>query len=1163
MTSDKRLTLALDHDRDIDPNVLQSRASSPDASSWVSASAGSGKTKVLTERMLRLLLPDKNGVIRTQANKILALTFTKAGASEMAVRIQNKLSEWVIADDDDLKNALEKLLLRPPNQKDLNAARRLFAEVTDTPGGLKIMTINSFCQSVLSRFPLEAGISPQFVALEDDESSRYLKRAYQNMTKQVLSDKSSPLAQAIHSFSEMMNEDQLDNILQTLCNERYQIEQLFNKYFDADGIHTNLCTSLGIDPMLSIDQAFFDFCALTTEQESLLYQACKALANGTEKSDQPMGIALQSWLENDIKARIKNYPAYRLLFFTTQDKIRSKLCTAGVTKLDPDVPDILLAEANLIVDFDDKLKSIKCAAATRDLFIIAQHLLDEYQLIKEKNNALDFDDQILKTLKLLKGQSMNMAQEDVAPWVRFKLDQGIDHILVDEAQDTNPEQWEIIQLLTYDFFDGENAADNDRTIFVVGDEKQSIFSFRRASPEKFNILRRWFQEKINHAKKIFDPVDINISFRSVSCVLDLVDKVFQNDAMRNGLGENILPHKAFRTGQPGLVELWPLFKTEEKEPIHPWDPPITVQDTQSGAVMHANHIAQTIKGWLDAKEPLESHDRPIEAGDIMILVRARNAFVGQLVKALKTNCIPVSGVDRMTINDELSVQDLLSAAQFALLPDDDLNLACLLKSPFIGWDDDILFDYAYERQSTLWQSLRDKCHDKPLLEWLNNLIAQSGQKSPYSFFNTILQRACPLKNKSGLKALQYRLGQECLDPVNEFLNLALHYELDNAPSLQGFVHSQQSDKTVIKREMEEAGKAVRIMTVHGAKGLQAPIVILPDTIRVSSSIITDKIIWPDRSKYDLPFFIPRINDAPSYCLKAIETVKLRAEEEYKRLLYVALTRAESRLYIGGHVGSKKPLDDSWYHYIENAFNEMDGIEEIYINDIEQPIRRFTTENTALNADKKSKQNNFIDKSDYDIPSWLFESIPQEPAPPRPLVPSRPSVPEVTVLSPLGSQDNQRFIRGNVTHRLLQLLPDIDPEMWEQRALDYVAKASHQFTQEVQRSIIQETLTILHHPEFSPIFGIGSMAEVSVTGMLDDKILISGQIDRLLVTDTTIMIIDYKTNRPPPKDPKDVPVLYYNQLKAYAKALLKIYPDKEVKTALLWTDGPHLMPLDVL
>jgi len=294
MTSDKRLTLALDHDRDIDPNVLQSRASSPDASSWVSASAGSGKTKVLTERMLRLLLPDKNGVIRTQANKILALTFTKAGASEMAVRIQNKLSEWVIADDDDLKNALEKLLLRPPNQKDLNAARRLFAEVTDTPGGLKIMTINSFCQSVLSRFPLEAGISPQFVALEDDESSRYLKRAYQNMTKQVLSDKSSPLAQAIHSFSEMMNEDQLDNILQTLCNERYQIEQLFNKYFDADGIHTNLCTSLGIDPMLSIDQAFFDFCALTTEQESLLYQACKALANGTEKSDQPMGIALQS-----------------------------------------------------------------------------------------------------------------------------------------------------------------------------------------------------------------------------------------------------------------------------------------------------------------------------------------------------------------------------------------------------------------------------------------------------------------------------------------------------------------------------------------------------------------------------------------------------------------------------------------------------------------------------------------------------------------------------------------------------------------------------------------------------------------------------------------------------------------------------------------------------
>lgn len=1163
MTTDQNIIMPQNHNVDINPNVLQSRASSPDASSWVSASAGSGKTKVLTERILRLLLPNKDGITRTKPNKILALTFTKAGASEMALRIQNKLSEWVIANDEDLIEALEKLLLRAPNKNDLAAARRLFAEVTDTPGGLKIMTINSFCQSVLSRFPLEAGISPQFIALEETDSSRYLNMAYENIVKQTLFDKTTPLSQALHYFSEKMNEEQLGNILNTLCGERYQISQVFKKYFSANGLYTNLCATFQIDPTLTLDRAYIEFCNLTPEQEDNLYHACKNLSAGTEKSDQPMGIALQSWLEGNNTARVNGYEAYKALFFTTQDKIRAKLCTASVTKASPETAEILHIEAQRIFELEEKLKSINCANITRDLFIIAKELIDEYQSIKEKNNAIDFDDQILKTLNLLNGQSMNMAQKDVSPWVRFKLDQGIDHILVDEAQDTNPEQWEIIQLLTHDFFDGDNASDNDRTIFVVGDEKQSIFSFRRASPEKFNVMRRWFKDKISAASKNFDPVDINISFRSVSCVLDLVDKIFETDTMKGGLGENILPHKAYRTGQPGLVELWPLFKTEEKAPIHAWDPPITVQETQSGAVMHANHIAQTIKNWLDTNEPLESHDRPIEAGDIMILVRVRNAFVGQLVKALKSNHIPVSGVDRMTISEELSVQDLLSAAQFALLPDDDLNLACLLKSPFIGWDDDKLFDYAHNREASLWQSIQDKSKDTILLNWLNGLISQSGNAAPYAFFNSILQRSCPLKNKSGLQALQYRLGQECLDPIDEFLNLALSYAIDSAPSLQGFVHSQQSDKTIIKREMEEAGKAVRIMTVHGSKGLQAPIVILPDTTRVSASIINDKIIWPDRSKHDLPYFIPRVKDAPNTCLSAIDNVKKRDEDEYKRLLYVALTRAESRLYIGGHSGSKKTLDESWYNYVANAFDTMNGIEEIALDNVDQPIRRFRTENSAPKPDKKSKNDTVIQRSAYDIPQWLFDPMPDEPSPPRPLVPSRPSMPDVAAQSPLNSDDNQRFIRGNVTHTLLQLLPDIDPSQWEKKAMHYAALNIHNLDKNLQRSIVDETLSILNDKEFAPIFGIGSMAEVSVTGMLDDKTLISGQIDRLFVTDDTIMIIDYKTNRPPPTDPKDVPQIYRNQLKAYAQALLKIYPDKEVKTALLWTDGPRLMPLDVL
>ena len=734
---------------------------------------------------------------------------------------------------------------------------------------------------------------------------------------------------------------------------------------------------------------------------------------------------------------------------------------------------------------------------------------------------------------------------------------------MDEAQDTNPEQWEIIKLLCDDFYAGNGAKDHERTLFVVGDEKQSIFSFQRARPDKFKDMKSFFQDKITASQKQFRALDFMTSFRSAPCILDVVDAVFSTPEMVRGLGDTPLKHHAHKYKQAGRVELWSVFTSPKKEERSPWAPPIDIIESTSGAAQMAAHIGETIKGWLDNQEILEGHHRPIQAGDIMILLRSRTAFIDQLVRALKTRNIPVSGVDRMVLNTQLVVQDLCACASFALLPDDDLTLATLLKSPFIGWDEDQLFDLAHHRTETLWSALK-KQGNKDVTQWLEQLIQQAGKARPYEFFSGILQEKCPAHDKSGLHAIKQRLGQECLDPLDEFLNIALSYEQDHVPSLQLFLQDQLTHKNEIKRQMEEAGSAVRIMTVHGSKGLQAPIVILPDTMKGSSSK-TEQILWSDRSGLPLPFFCPQSKNIPPLCAEGFEALKQRENDEYRRLLYVALTRAENRLYVGGYTNASKPSEESWYHYVQNAFEKIDPIEEIMLdtNQPEQMVYRYSCPDLEEKKDKtlKPHKKEIPQEEKPVLPAWLFQDMPEEPAPPHSLTPSRPSERLDSALSPLKSAENNRFKRGNITHKLLQILPDIPEKEWEDTAQKFLAQKAHDLSSTLQKNILKETLDVLHHPDFAPIFGKNSMAEVPITGLLHEKTLVSGQIDRLLITTEEILIIDYKTNRPAPRDAKDIPLIYIHQMQCYAEILQEIYPNRRIKTALLWTENLSLMELD--
>lgn len=1155
--------------RGLDPNVAQRYAADPSSSVWVGASAGTGKTKVLVDRVLRLLLPRAEGQPATKPHRILCLTFTKAGASEMALRINKTLSEWAVMDEDDkvqnpvknqdkgLKTRLRELTGKDPSTSDIRAARRLFAEVVDTPGGLKIMTIHAFCQSVLGRFPLEAGLSPHFTVIDEAPAQELLAQARSKVIARARDDHQTIEHIALQQLAAEMNEGQFMDVLKNICSERLQLRSVLS------------ASALGDDAMAPDDLYLFLYRALcqlqglsnnvaNSDYNDMLQAACGRDGHGWElvrmlatggKTDQDMAQKLQRWLEMDVTSRFQNFSLYRSVFLTTSETVRKLPCKT-VKEAYPHSEDMFRQEAQYLLELEENIKAMRCASFTAYLLLFGSQILQEYQYLKEAQAALDYDDLIAYTKQLLDNSD--------SAWVMYKLDEGLDHILIDEAQDTNPEQWQIIKALVDDFFTGQGQREElAPTIFTVGDEKQSIYSFQRAAPAEFDRMRNYFADKVTKARQNWNPQTLNISFRSTQSVLQLVDAVFDDPQTWQGLGQEKVSHHSFRTGEEGLVELWPLFETADKAPDIPWDPPLTIQETVSSQAQLADFIADKIKGWLDNGEILKSKNRPMRPGDIMILVRTRTVLVSRIVRALKKKNVPVSGADRMVLGEQLAIQDLRALAAFSLCPSDDLTLACVLKTPLIGWGDDKLYNVAIDRQGSLWEAVQQS-GDERVVRYLKIMIAEGQIDHPYEFFSKILQRPCPADDKSGLRAIRSRLGDDALDPLDEFQNATLSFERDHLPTLQGFLVWQEQNDITIKRELEEDSDCVKVMTVHGSKGLQAPVVIMPDMTRSSSAKRTPRLLWPDKSGLDLPLWSPKAQyDAQSY-IEARANVERQLDEEYRRLLYVALTRAEDRLYLGGYQTRKKPIDESWYYHVEKAFARLPEAETIPFGDDDRPALRLI--NYQTKPAEERIQTDIVQKHEKARPAWLDLAAAEEPFPPRPLMPSRPSEPEPSMCSPLDRENNYRFRRGNLTHKLLQTLPDIAPDKRHKAAEVFIRQKGHDLPEKVQSNIVAETMKILHHSDYGLLFSDQSVAEVPVTGLLDHKRLVSGQIDRLVVTENEVLIVDYKTNRPPPKDPAQIPAIYKTQMKSYSDIVEKIYPDKKIRCFLLWTDGPNMMEL---
>jgi ATP-dependent helicase/nuclease subunit A len=1149
-----------------DASIKQAAASDPQRSVWVGASAGTGKTKVLIDRVLRLMLPRLTGEPATQPGKVLCLTFTKTAAAEMSNRIYERLSGWSVKNDADLRKELQDLIGAPPTVEIEEEARRLFARVLDTPGGLKIMTLHSFCQSVLKRFPIEAGLPPHFELMDEQDAVEYLTRCLHGIIDESRGNADTVLA---HSFSQLalhLDSEAMSSLMQQIMSKRSLLTEILKYHNDEEGhaektinaVYKHLgikkrhaaLVAASMDPGTSPGwreegDVLNDAVKLSDEQEKELVQTLKALLAGSTK-DLEKADCLQPWLEQKSR-RAELFNAYCIAFFTIEGGIRKQLATKEAAKIYPDIVTVMQREAERLEGFRKELKAVRLAKINAALLTVGSAMVGRYTRYKRMRDKLDFDDLIIKTCELL-------SEESMVPWVLFKLDEGIDHILVDEAQDTSRNQWRVVQALSEEFFAGRGSRDDIlRTLFVVGDEKQSIYSFQGADPAEFSYMQDFFGARVKDVQEGWE-IFLEYSFRSTRTVLHVVDGVFRDPLVRKGVAKRDVLHLAYREGQAGMVELWPLFKTEKREQPEPWQLPTEVDFGDNAASMLAEKIADTIKNWI-GKEMLTARNRPVRAGDILILVQSRGPIVELLMRALKSRGVPVAGVDRMMLTQEIAVMDLLALAQFALLPRDDLTLASLLKSPLIGLSEEELYELSYQREGSLWSSVQK---NKPTLShWLKGWVDKAGRVTPYTFFAEVLNTPCFADDVSGRRAFYGRLGSDIHDALDEFLNSCLHYEQSHTPSLQKFADWFARGDTEIKRE-QDPGKTdlVRIMTVHGSKGLQAPIVFLPDTVKKmhDSNHGRIRLLWPE-NETGVPLWSPRSEfEAPAYTARQAAS-RERQEEEYRRLLYVALTRAEDRLYICGYHGVREPTEDCWYKLVESAF-PADAAEEPF--DGELTAKRLAHAQEAVH-EKEKQHKAKTDAVRTALPAWVGQPLPDEPQPSQPLAPSRPDDDEPAMKGPLVADDGWRFRRGIILHQILEVLPQLSPAKWETAIAHYLARPALAMPAVQQKSFATEILAVLRHPEFAAIFGPGSRAEVPVTGQVGKKTL-SGQMDRVLVTDKEVLIIDYKTNRPPPRAVKDVAAIYLKQMAAYRSVIQNIYPQHAIKCALLWTDGPLLMPL---
>ena len=1096
----------------------QVRAAEPRASTWVAANAGSGKTRVLTDRVARLLL---SGV---EPQHILCLTYTKAAATEMQNRLFRLLGDWAMMPDGPLRDALQELGDGGPlPAADLAKARRLFARALETPGGLRIQTIHSFCATLLRRFPLEARVAPAFREM-DDRSAKLLRAEI----VEDLADSAAPglIAEMAAAFT---GED-FSALTAEILRHRTAFWDVSDPTatrgaFGLDDRSTlaDLMRAVFLGGEAALRDRIVPVLLAGKSTDAALAQKLAPLDLG--RPDPGTLAALEGLFLYGAETRQPH--AAKL------DRLPTKDCRAA---LGSDLEQLQQFMQRVEAARPQRL-ALKAAERTATLYRFAAAFLPRYEAAKAARGYLDFDDLIARAKALLEDRS-------VAAWVLFRLDGGIDHILVDEAQDTSPDQWRIIELLTDEFTAGEGARPGERTLFVVGDKKQSIYSFQGADVAAFDRKHRAFAESFRAAGQQFQSLELEYSFRSAPAVLRLVDETF-GDRFPQAVGGQ-LRHIAFKEGMPGRVDLWPLIETVKGETDEDWENPVDLIAETHHTARLASQIAAEIGAMIregvqipvDKKED-SSGARAVHAGDFLILVQRRAALFSEIIRACKKAGLPIAGADRLKLGAELAVKDLRALLAFLATPEDDLSLAALLRSPLCGWSEDALYRLAQGRKGFLWEALRD-WPDQTARLLLQDMRNQADFLRPFDLIDRVLTR------HDGRRRLIARLGSEAEDGIDELLQQALAYEETEVPSLTGFLIWLDSEEVEVKRQADGAGGRIRVMTVHGAKGLEAPIVILPDTADRESRE-RDEIFLLDGG---LPVWKLPKDESPAPIAAARSARMRRQAEESLRLLYVALTRARCWLIVAGagkvttetSAGPKAPVDWSWYAQVQRGMQAVGAMPG--------PGGRLHYA-TGDWPDPVPQVAEVIPEPPAPLPGWALVPAPLPSEAARPLSPS--NLGGAKALPGEGLEEAAALARGTALHLLLEQLADLPAGLRAERAAALLPDAA------LRADVLAEALAVLDNPALAPLFAAGTLAEVGITAPLEPGRML-GSIDRLLIMPDRVLAVDFKTNIVVPARTEDVPEGLLRQMGAYAAALAQIWPGRRIETAILWTRLAALMPL---
>jgi ATP-dependent helicase/nuclease subunit A len=1098
--------------RNLQASRAQLKASDPAATAWVNANAGSGKTHVLVDRVIRLMLTG------TEPSRIMCLTFTKAAAAEMANRLFERLSKWIALEDDILAAELAKLDSPGADTALLERARQLFTRALETPGGLKIQTIHAFCERVLQLFPVEAGVVPHFTMLDDREALGLLQSARNAVLAAAKSDGSSELGTALLDVANRVSADDFDKLLTELLGRRSNLRQLLDEEAGLARAESLLRSHLSLEQGLTRDML----------QASLSCDAARFLA---------LAEALDAGTpaEKERAAEIRDLCAgkdvtllqLQSVLLTKDFEIRKTIANKKTLLAHGWIEDFLKTEQNRLFDTLGLMGDLECLSATQSVLRLGSAIVMEFEKAKRSRGAYDFEDLITRTGELLR-------EKPDAAWVLYKLDGGIEHLLVDEAQDTSPMQWEIVRALTDEFFAGEGRhGRKPRTLFVVGDRKQSIYSFQGADPAAFERVLGEVRTQVEGGGQEFREVDFSVSFRSAAEILAAVDCVFAPEsAARTGLDgvtARDWHHEANRRNVEGTVEIWPLTEPDEEESPDPWLAPVDREPARSPRRRLAKELARKIKGWIGTRM-LPARGRPVEAGDILILVKSRNSFFDAMIRALWNEHVPVAGADRLKLGQNIAVLDLMALAQFALMPEDDHALACLLKSPLLARplsEDELLAVAANRGGLSLWESLARQ-EAQPFADavsLLAPLMAQAPAARPFEFLSGVLA-------KSRLRFLS-RLGSEANDAIDALLDRALDYEEAHGTSLAGFVNWFQAGEIEIKRNMEQGAGEVRVMTIHGAKGLEAPIVILPDTAGGHESKRGDLLLMLEGGDghQKVPLWpVPRLK-----AMKQVKTLKSAQKDvataEYRRLLYVAMTRACDELYVCGYRGKREQMEDCWYNTMLTALQSRM---------VPLPGRG----GWRLGAAPVSAEAPVAEtppEPDAEWPAWIGRELEAEAA-------------AATDLSQPRKRSRVTVERGILIHRILQNLPDLAEDQREAHIEAAVRRAG------AEPGLAAQLIGLIGYPVLAEILSAEGHSEASLIVQNPDGAMERRRLDRMVITPGGILVADYKTDREVPETPEACNPDYLMQMAIYRDALRLAEPGKPLRFCLVWTQAPKLMPI---